>query len=96
MANPQKLKRPLELKSKIIHFFEELELFSEGERQALVITAGLDQPLRYQINFAGPVSAFCSHMVETLMLYGQLQDGRDALEAVLEHAKERIGDANLA
>lgn len=37
------------------------------------------------------VTVFCQLLVENLIKYGKLEDGRDALEAVLESAKNRVG-----
>jgi len=51
----------------------------------------LDEGLRTQIEFEGPLQQFCQLLVETLSSYGTLEDGQNALTAVLETAKNSVG-----
>ncbi|MCP4110985.1 MAG: ATP-binding protein [Desulfobacteraceae bacterium] len=60
-------------------------------RRALIYGASLNKELRGQITYGGPTNEFCQLLISALLMYGELEDGRDALEAVLEKAKSSIG-----
>ncbi len=60
-------------------------------RQALLYAAGLDERLQGQIEFDGPSAQFFSLLVQALSAYGMLDDGRDALIAILEATKTYVG-----
>jgi Effector-associated domain 8 len=57
---------------------------SEGVRQALLLTAGLDSALVEAVPTAGSAAGFCAVAVEACIGYGALADRRPALEALLE------------
>ncbi len=63
---------------------------SEG-RRALLLQAGLDTQVSLQVNWDGPSSQFFPLLVETLLSFGTLPDGRHALEALLVSSKQQIG-----
>lgn len=63
---------------------------SESQR-AFIYHAGLDKQLQDQIPFGKPVAQFVPLLVSTLLDYGQLENGRNALESVLEIAKNYVG-----
>jgi hypothetical protein len=62
----------------------------ERAQRALIERAELDPQLQNQIRFGGPPGQFFQLLVSTLLSYGRLEDGRDALEAILESAKSCI------
>lgn len=59
--------------------------------RALLYNAGLDQQLQSQLNVEQPSAQFFQLLVPTLNAYGTLEDGRNALKAVLESAKDSVG-----
>ncbi len=59
--------------------------------RALIYSAGLDSQLLGKIEIAGAPEAFFQSLVSTLSCYGKLEDGRHALEAILDVAKEHVG-----
>ncbi len=61
-----------------------------GQR-AFVGRAGLDQRLQTQITYARAPGEFVQLLVTRLENYETLEDGRDALEAILETAKDYWG-----
>jgi formylglycine-generating enzyme required for sulfatase activity len=54
---------------------------------ALLNSAGLDQELHQRISIDAPSVQFFQALIPTLFKYGTLEDGRNALKAVLEAAK---------
>ncbi len=75
---------PVELNNKIVEFLKSLpNIHDSNSQRALLLTAGLDTELQDQIYFSGPPTQFFQLLIPTLLSYGTLQDGRDALEAVL-------------
>ena len=84
--------RKRRLLTKIIEWFTSVPGLDDGRaRQALIMRAALDIQLQEQIEFSGPTYQFFTLLVPTLMDYGQLNDGRNALEAVLEATKQFVG-----
>lgn len=82
----------MELHNQIVEFLKSLpNIHNRNERQALVYSASLDQALEDQIEFEGASDQFCQLLVKTLERYKTLKDGRHALEAILEAAKEKVG-----
>jgi len=76
---------PFELNEKIVEFLESLpNIHNENGRLVFVLTTGLDERLQMGINFSGPIDQFCQLLVHTLVNYGKLQDGRNALESLLD------------
>lgn len=83
---------PHDLNNKIISFLEQLPGFnSNNSYNTLILKAGLDLELDRQIQRDVPPTNFITLLVSTLQQYGTLHDGRDALEAVLEAAKQWVG-----
>lgn len=60
-------------------------------RQALILRAGLDEALQAQIQLHDPPASFFPILVTMLINYGTLEDGRYAINAVLEAAKHFVG-----
>ncbi len=86
------MKLPSELHNKIVNFLTLLpNIEDEKSRQALINRASLDDRLQRRISVAGSAEQFSQTLVPTLVRYGKLEDGRDALVAVLEAAKDYVG-----
>ncbi len=82
---------PEKLFKEIVGFLHSLpNIRVSRNRRALLDRAGLDAQLHNKIEFAEPPSQFFQSLVSTLARYGRLEDGRDALEAVLEATKEDV------
>lgn len=80
------------LHQKIIGFLKSIPNIEEHSTQkALIADAALDANLHFQIDFRCPPLHFFPSLISTLNQYGELEDGRDALEAVLETAKGYVG-----
>lgn len=78
----------MELRRQIIDFFMSLpNIYDPNTPRALIQSADLDPQLLGQIHFGGPPVQFFQLLLPTLMQYGRLQDGRHALQAVLEAAQ---------
>lgn len=60
-------------------------------QHALIYSAGLDAKLQQCINFSGATAQFFELLVPQLNEYGRLTDGQLALIAVLQAAKEHVG-----
>lgn len=81
-----------ELRNKIVEFLLSLPNMDDRNAQrALFYSAGLDPQLQHRITIDGPPAQFVQLLVSTLLDYGKLKDGRHALEAVLEAAKNSVG-----
>lgn len=86
------MKLPPVLHNQIVEFFTSIPPIHDcNQRQSLIYSAGLDQQLQDQIDFYGSPGQFFQMLVSTLMRYGTLEDGRNALEAVLETTKRYVG-----
>lgn len=82
----------VELKKKIFNFLTSLPNIHDNDGQkAFIEHAALDEQLQRQIKFPGSAAQFFGLLVPVLVQYGQLKDGRNALVAVLEAAKDRVG-----
>lgn len=76
------------LRNKIIDHLETISYLNEEKsRQSLVDRAGLDKNLKIQIYYTGTISQFCELLISALINYGQLEDGRDPIIAILEASK---------
>ena len=83
---------PFPLQQAIVELLTMLPNLDEPPaRRAFVNSAGLDRQLHKQLDFALPPAQFSQLLVETLNEYGALHDGRHALKAVLEAAKDYVG-----
>ncbi len=80
------------LRSKIIDFLLSLQVMHSADSQrAFIYRAGLDTKLRAQILFGQSPAQFVPLLVSHLISYGKLEDGRNALESVLECTKNYVG-----
>lgn len=83
---------PVTLYNGIVDFLTSLPNIDDIDTQRVIIyRAGLEQELQTQISFSKPSAQFASLLVATLVGYGILKDGRNALESVLEAAKHFVG-----
>ena len=83
---------PFTLQTKIVDFLTSLpNMHAIDSQRALIYQAGLDAQLQNQISFGSPPAQFVPLLVSTLIQYGRLNDGRPALEAVLDTAKHYVG-----
>ncbi len=86
------MKLPRKLNNKIVDFLSSMpNIHDDNMRRALIDRAGLDLRLQDQIAFTGSSAPFFQTLVPILIQYGTLEDGRHALEAVLESAKSYVG-----
>ena len=60
-------------------------------RRALMYQAGLDERLINQLDFEGDAYSFCHNAIAKLVKYGKLENGRDALDVVLQAAQAGVG-----
>jgi hypothetical protein len=83
---------PFTLRKKIVEFLASLpNVHDSSALRAFLYNAGLDTQLQNQIKFDVPPAQFFQLLVPTLWSYGTLGDGRNALKAVLESAKDYVG-----
>lgn len=84
---------PVELKNKIVEYLTSLpNIEDRNVRRALISRAALDDQLENSINFdVAGTDPFFHLLVRDLSRFGELRDGRDALEAVLKAAKKSVG-----
>lgn len=83
---------PASLNARVIALLTSLPMLADEQGQrAFMYAAGLDAALQAQIRFGLPLAEFVPLLVATVVSYGNLQDGRYAMQAVLETAKQYIG-----
>ena len=83
---------PAELNKEIIDFLTSLPSIEGSDaQQTLINGASLDSQLQSQIKYPGSPAQFINLLVPQLIRYGELKDGRNALEAVLESARNSVG-----
>lgn len=88
---------PVALQKRIIGFLLTLPNLSDSfAQQAFLNSAGLDPQLHQRIHVAASPSQFFHLLVPLLIQYGTLEDGRHALQAILEAAKAYIGKEGQA
>lgn len=86
------MKLPVTLHNRVTDFLNSLPNIDNGDGQrSLVYHAGLDAQLQNLIPFDKPAMQFIQLLVPTLLKYGKLDDKRYALEALLEAAKNYVG-----
>ncbi|MCP4699937.1 MAG: hypothetical protein GY862_24265 [Gammaproteobacteria bacterium] len=86
-----------DLQQQIVDFLTSIPNIQESkQQQTLIFSAGLDQRLQGQMDFSSAPAQFVPVLVETLLKYGNLEDGRHALAAVLEAAKQYVGQNRQA
>lgn len=80
------------LQQEIIDFLISLPNIRERNTQeAFISYMGLDTQLQTQIHIGIPSEQFISLLVSTFICYGTLEDGRNALDVLLETAKRYVG-----
>ncbi|PID58769.1 hypothetical protein CSB45_01865 [candidate division KSB3 bacterium] len=80
------------LRKRIVDFLVSLPGINDTEKQqALLQRAGLDRNLVSQLRFNAASGQFFQLLVSTAWQYGRLEDGREALVAVLQAAKDSVG-----
>ncbi len=82
---------PASLQRQIIKFLTALPINNKESQEAFIYSAVLDQALQRRMSVGGSTSQFFELLVPMLIRYGTLEDGRNALEAVLEAAKDFVG-----
>ncbi|MBD3308399.1 NACHT domain-containing protein, partial [candidate division KSB3 bacterium] len=86
------MRLPVALYNQISDFLKSLPTLDDvNSRRAFIYASGLDPPLIQQIPFDEPPSQFVPLLVSTLLKYGTLNDGRYALVAVLDTARNYVG-----
>lgn len=78
----------------IIDFLMTLSFDDSSARHALAINAGLDEQLQKKLRFELPSAQFFPALIDESSKYGNLQDGRNPLVAILNTAKESTGQEN--
>ena len=87
---------PFELRQRIRDFLLSLAMMeNEPSQRAIIENAGLDEALRQQLEYAAP-AVFIPHLLERLVKFGALADGRNPLVALLEEAKRYVGQDKQA
>lgn len=66
-------------------------MHTDNERQALLSLAFKAEPVYQQIDFDGSADTFITNMIDKLLHFGELASGEQALFALLEIAKSRVG-----
>jgi hypothetical protein len=83
---------PAELQQQIVVFLTDLPTIRDSHsQQAFLNSAGLDDALLNQLPVGQPPAQFVNLLVSTCLKYGRLQDGRPAIEAILNAAKGNVG-----
>jgi len=67
--------------------------YGEQERRAFVYLSRVDDELISRISFTGPQASFVPSLVQVMESWGKLTDGRLAITALLETAREYAGDS---
>ncbi|MCP4428724.1 MAG: CHAT domain-containing protein, partial [Chloroflexi bacterium] len=84
--------QPGQLNKAIADFLTSIPNMNDaGMYRTLLYSAGLDQALLNQISFSGPPVQFVYMLISTLSAYGALEDGRNALAAILQSAQNYVG-----
>lgn len=83
---------PVDLRQRIAEFLIPIPVFMDSrERRAVAIRAGFDDQIVAQIDFSGSPREFVHRLISLCLNYGALQDGRNALVAILETVREDVG-----
>ncbi|MCP4397573.1 MAG: hypothetical protein GY801_09780 [bacterium] len=84
---------PVDLKNKIVKYLTSLpNIEDKNVQRALISRATLDAQFVNSINFDAPTDPFFQLLVGNLIRFGELKDGRNALEAILNASKSSIGN----
>ncbi len=88
----EKRKLPPQLNKKIVEFLALILNLDDSDMQrAFIYKVGLDIRLQNRITFGRSPALFLQLLVTTVNKYGMLEDGRNALEAVVESTKDYVG-----
>jgi formylglycine-generating enzyme required for sulfatase activity len=80
------------VKAQLIDFLKNLPaLASEDTRRAVAISAGFDSDLLSRLDYKGAPTTALPRLVDTIASYGELLDGRNALEAFLSIIRTTVG-----
>ncbi|GAK49080.1 pentapeptide repeat protein [Candidatus Moduliflexus flocculans] len=83
---------PPALTQEIVAFLVALpDIHDRLKQQAFLLSAGLDAELFNQLHIGEPPTSFINALISNCMTYGQLNDGRHALIAVMNAAKQLVG-----
>jgi len=83
---------PYEIQNKIVNIFATNPIFlKEDSRRAVLAHTGIDDELRSLINTGGAPFTYLANLIEVLSEYGELKDGRNALEAFLKSTLNFVG-----
>lgn len=83
---------PVALHRKIVDLLTSLpDIETPNGQRAFINSAALGSQLQRQIQFSGSSVQFIELLVPLVVQYGQLEDRRNALEAVLEATKNYVG-----
>ncbi len=83
---------PHELYQEIVTFLTSLpNIHDHNALQALLYRASLDPQLHNHLQVTEPSGQFFDRLIPTLLRYGDLEDGRNPVKAILEAAKMAIG-----
>ncbi len=85
MAVREELSRWIEELSELLH------LHSKDGRRAFLLQAGMDDDICRAMNLEAPTTTFCPILIDTLLRYKTLQDGRDPVEALIQSVLSRLG-----
>ena len=88
----------MSLTNDIAQFFATLPHINEhlNTRKVLIYRMNPDDELVRRIEFTGETRSFCRKLTRTLITYGTMKDGRDALDAVLEALEGNIDQEKQA
>ncbi len=79
------------LRNEIVDFMQSIPIAdSRDDRHTLILKAGLDRQLIGNISFDGLTNIFSELLIDTLLSYGMLNNGRDPLVALLEAVKNYV------
>ncbi len=93
----EEVKLPEALQQHITEFLTSLPtLYDSPAQQAFLNSAGIESRLQQQLQSGLPVEQFVKLLVSKASKYGKFEDGRYAIEAVLEAAKEHVGQDRQA
>jgi len=67
-----------------------------NSRQTLMQSALFGSPVLDKINWTGPAQTFTVHLVQTLMQYGEVEPGKQAIVVVLDTLKGQVGSNHQA
>ena len=86
------MKLSVKLQKDIVEFLKSIPaLYDADSQRAFLYDAGIDKQLQEQIPFGKPRAQFILLLVSMIQDYGTLSDGRNTIIAILETAKNYVG-----